>query len=133
MADEEVPIELDPPRLAKRMEWERFRAGHIRRGPSGDSSFEGDFTKIVFPDADGLRHAARVIAGIMAGRPDEIEATREILEILAIPKLLAEGGDGRPIKEQIGPVRFGRELGTCAFSVEIADEGKPKRRPKPDA
>lgn len=122
----------DPERLRRRMEWERDRARNSRRRRvQPDSGFESDFIQIVFPDAAGLRHAALVVAGAMADRKDAVEATRLLLDILGIPQIMREGGDGRPVKEQHGPVRFGTPGGP-AFSVEIEDNrGGRHKYPKP--
>lgn len=101
--EENVPIELDPARLAHRMEWEVLRA----RKQLSDSVGEKAFNPIVFPPPDGLYHAALVVAGCLCDEPDAVEAVREVLDALAIPTILREGGDGRSCKIQRGRVRFG--------------------------
>lgn len=79
----EVPIEENPKRLQHRMEWE------IRRARKGSGSIEvAEYTAIKMPDYDGLKHAAMVVAGRLADLPDAVAATREVLEALAIPRML---------------------------------------------
>lgn len=117
---------LDADRLRKRMAWERDRARNTRRNPPSDSP-ENDYAPIEFPDTAGLRHAAMVVAGHFADDPDAIEATREVLEALAIPHIMTYGGDGRTLKVQRGKVRFGDEPAATTFSVEDADARPAKR------
>lgn len=128
---EDLPIELDPVRLQHRMDWEIRRARYERRKMS-DSVGEKQFMPIVFPDFEGLKHAALVVAGLLADRPDAVEATREVLEILAIPTIMREGGDGRECKIQRGRVRFGDEPPE-PFDVDYEgpELDPPYRRPVP--
>jgi hypothetical protein len=124
-----LPIELDPKRLTKRINWEIDRARNERRKPASDTSMVDDFAPIIFPDTAGLRHAALVVAGHMADRPDAVAATRTILEALAIPQIMRDGGDGRVLRIQNGPVRFG-EQPEPTFDVEIEDERPYRGRKK---
>lgn len=87
------------------MEWEIRRARKL-----SDSIGDKDFALIVFPSYEGLMHAAMVVAGRLAHLPDAVDATREVLEALAIPQILQEGGDGRIRKIQRGKVRFAGDV-----------------------
>lgn len=114
MAPDDDPIELDPLRLKRRKEWEINRAAHERRKPPGEVTIT-DYGAIIFPECEALCHAAYVVAGKMADLPNAVEATREILEILAIPAIMRTGGDGRLRKIQRGPVRFGAEAESDSY------------------
>lgn len=136
--DEPIDYEGDPDRLRRRIEWEKDRAAHPRRRKNQtDSGFESDFARIQFPDAQGLRHAALVVAGAMLdselSRYDAVRETRLILDILGIPQIMADGGDGRPVKIQHGPVRFGNHYYGEAFSTEIEDAKRSRNEEPPDA
>lgn len=123
----------DPARLRRRKEWEIRRAGTERRAPA-DPMATKDYSPIVFPDAAGMRHAALVVAGRFVGRPDAVEGTRTVLDMLAIPQIMREGGDGRTVPVQKGPVRFGEGSKEAPKFDAFSDEGEHQplpRRPRP--
>lgn len=119
----------DPARLRRRKEWEIRRAGTERRAPA-DPMATKDYSPIVFPGAEGMRHAALVVAGRFVGRPDAVEATRTVLEMLAIPQILREGGDGRTVPVQKGPVRFGEGSKDAPKFDAFSDEGENQPLPR---
>jgi hypothetical protein len=79
------------------VEWQRRRAG---RRSLQETENRLDYALIVFPPVEGCRHAALVVCGAMADQPDPVTASREILEALALPTILREGGDGRALRTQ---------------------------------
>lgn len=132
-ADLYYPPVLDPDRLQRRKEWEVKRA----RGHRSDGSERpADYTPIVFPDCPGLCQAARVVAGRMAAAEpdllDAIIATDELLRMLGIIDVMNNGGDGRQVKVQRGPVKLhsdGDEPAPLGYAEE--DLGRPIAKPKP--
>lgn len=122
MTDETLPPE--PPvgeKLVARMRWERERA----LGRRSDNERPIDFAAIVFPDYEGMRRAAlRVCADAK-----DAEDAKVLLDALGIIDIMLNGGDGRKLKVQRGPVF--REEDTPARYTD-ADDAKPKKR-KPRA
>ena len=104
---DEVEFEEAPVRSEKAKEWQRDRARRVKRS---ENERPQDYSAIVFPDCPGLCHAARVVAGRMvATTPDlleAIDATRDVLDMLGIIEVMNNGGDGRKVKVQRGPVRL---------------------------
>lgn len=98
----------DEPRVhtEKAKNWQRDRARGIAR--KSDNEKQIDYSAIIFPDCPGLCNAARVVAGSMADRHeeffDQIIATQELLEMLGIIAVMENGGDGRKVRIQRGPV-----------------------------
>lgn len=88
---------LDRPRTEGAAEWQRRRAG---RRSITENDVRLDYALIAFPDAVGLRHAALVVCGAMANEVDPAAEARVILEALAIPSIMRNGGDGRAMKTQ---------------------------------
>lgn len=79
-------------------EWQVKRIKQRRNDVTVDTRMS--YEPIVFPDAAGCRHAALVIC---AQARDAADA-KVILEALALPTIMREGGDGRAVKVQRGPV-----------------------------
>lgn len=120
------PPILDPDRLERRKEWEIRRA----RGARTDDQRPTDYTPIVFPECPGLCHAARVVAGRMAeSEPDlldSIMATDELLRMLGIIDVMNDGGDGRKVRVQRGPVKLDMDSEDVApLGYDANDVGRP--------
>lgn len=83
-----------------------------------------DYSPIVWPDVDKVRHAALVVCAAMADEDDPVAAAREILEALAIPTVLAAGGgDGRVLRIQKTPLKSDIEPKPLGFGEN--DYGRP--------
>lgn len=79
------------------VEWMKRRAG--RRSISENSGDPRlDYTPIVFPPYDECRRAALVVCGAMANEVDPVAESKTILEALALPTIMRDGGDGRRMK-----------------------------------
>lgn len=77
------------------MEWQRRRAGHRS---ITETEARLDYAPIVFPGTAECRHAALVVCGAMASQEDPVGSAREILEALALPTIMRNGGDGRTMR-----------------------------------
>lgn len=112
------------------VEWQKRRAG--RRSISentGDPRL--DYTPIIFPAYEDCRHAALVVCGAMANEVDPVGESKTILEALALPTIMRDGGDGRRMKTSGRHARRRMEPLPIGYGAE--DFGRPeekKRRPK---
>ncbi len=101
-------------------EWQRARVRARRKDVTNETKL--DYSPIIWPSPEGVRHAALVICGRFH---DEPAVAREILEALAIPTVLRDGGgDGRVLRVQRGPVRLG-EPDVPAIGYDPEDFGRP--------
>lgn len=129
---EGYPEILDPDRLERRKAWEIKRA----RGQRSDDQRPTEYAPIVFPECPGLCQAARVVAGRMAAaEPDFIDsiiATSELLQMLGIIDVMENGGDGRKVRVQRGPVKLDNDADEPApLGYADDDLGRPIAKPAP--
>jgi hypothetical protein len=128
---DELDEYLDRPRSDGAVEWQRRRAG---RRTLTENDTQMDYAAIVFPPPDAVRHAALVVCSHMIDEEDPVTAAREVLEALAIPKILRDGGDGRTTRVQNRSLRGNREPLPIGYGPE--DYGRPdakeSRKRKPD-
>ena len=110
-------------RLEHRIKWERDRA----RGKRSDNERPQDYAPIVFPDPTGLRHAALVVCAAHLKRKNGIAEAREICWALGIPQILANGGDGRPVRVE-RPRVDPEDLPPLGYDEN--DVGRPVVRPR---
>lgn len=114
------------------VEWQKRRAG--RRSISentGDPRL--DYTPIIFPAYEDCRHAALIVCGAMANEVDPVGESKTILEALALPTIMRDGGDGRRMKKSGRHTRRRAEPLPIGYGEE--DFGRPeekKRRKKGD-
>lgn len=129
MTDEPEYTEPTGAHLERRKEWEVRRARGQR---SSEDQRPLDYSPIVFPECPGLCHASYVVAGRMAAtRPDfdsAVAATRDVLEHLGLIEIMTNGGDGRKLKIQRGPVADD-EPAPLGYADD--DLGRPISKPKP--
>lgn len=113
-------------KLERRKAWEIRRAQTRRTEKSADNT-PVTYEPILFPDYDGLRHAALVIAGAHVDRPNGIAEAREVAWALGIPQIMEFGGDGRKVRVQKTPLD---ESDPKPLGYSDDDEGRPTRKPR---
>jgi hypothetical protein len=80
-------------------DWMRRKAATQRRNDITTETRLG-YEPIVFPDEAGCRHAALVVCSRAKNSAD----AKLLLEALALPTILANGGDGRQLRVQTRPL-----------------------------
>ncbi len=108
-------------------EWMRKKAATPRQREITNET-KLDYSAIVWPPLDKVRHAALIVC---ASAKDVADA-KLLLEALAIPTVLREGGgDGRVLRVQKGPVRIGDPEDLPPIGYGDDDYGRPvERKPK---
>lgn len=106
------------------IEWQKARIRGRRNEITNETKL--DYAPIVFPPPDRVRHAALVVCSLAR----DVEDARMLLEALALPTILREGGgDGRVLRVQKGPVRLGdAEPKTIGYGDDDYGRPVPKRK-----
>lgn len=126
---DELAEYLDRPRTEGSAEWQRRRAG--RRSISENSGDPRlDYTPIIFPSPEMCRHAALVVCGAMANEVDPVAESRTILEALALPTIMRDGGDGRRMKKSGRHARRRAEPLPIGYGEEDYGRAEEKKRRK---
>lgn len=110
------------------IEWQKDRIRRRRNEVTNETKL--DYSAIQFPDPAGCRHAALVVCALAK----DYEDAKLLLEALALPTILREGGgDGRVLRVQRGPVRLGEDA-PKPVGYNPDDWGQPaKKKGKPSA
>lgn len=110
------------------IEWQKARVRGRRNEVTNETKL--DYSAIRFPDPAGCRHAALVVCASAR----DYEDAKALLEALALPTILREGGgDGRVLRVQRGAVRLGDEA-PKPVGYNADDWGQPaKKKGKPHA
>lgn len=106
------------------IEWQRRRAG---RRSLQETENRLDYAPIVFPPAANCRHAALVVCAHMVDEPDPVAAAREVLEALALPTIMRDGGDGRLLKR--GQQSSKKRAEPLPIGYGDDDFGRPSEKP----
>lgn len=103
----------------KAHEWQKARVQGRRAEISNETRL--DYSPIVFPSPDKVRHAALVVCSLAR----DYEDAKMLLEALALPTIIRDGGgDGRVLRVQRGAVRLG-EIEPPVIGFGEDDWGRP--------